>query len=288
MFKDQKEILKNLCEMQDQLWKESMASFPGSAFPRDLNDWQQKTLENISNWAGQAVKQSLELQQEWLDQWWVRVSGNKLKPKSFAELSDEARQSTQRWLDNQNQLWGQWLQVLRGSSEPGALPSYSDWEKAVEDSIQQQMALFKDWSDMAEFDGLSGKEMTKLANQIVKAMQKSIETQQQLWSHWFNELGVPRTIPGEKTSASSRKPGKGSGKSSPKTKKVSAKPDRSGNDLKQISGIGPSLEKKLKDNGITTIRQIAELSNQDIEKLGALSGRIKREKWVQQARKLIS
>jgi predicted flap endonuclease-1-like 5' DNA nuclease len=288
MFKDQKEILKNLCEMQDQLWKDSMASFPGSAFPRDLNDWQQKTLESISNWAGQAVKQSLELQQEWLDQWSERASGKKLKPKSFAELSNEARQSTQRWLDNQNQLWGQWLQVLRGSSEPGALPSYSDWEKAVEDSIQQQMALLKDWSDMAEFDGLSGKEMTKLANQIVKAMQKSIETQQQLWSHWFNELGVPRTLPGEKSSASSQQPGKASGRSSPKTKKASAKTDRSSDDLKQISGIGPSLEKKLKDNGIKTIRQIAELSNQDMEKLGALSGRIKREKWVQQARKLIS
>ncbi len=288
MFKNQKEILKNLCEMQDQLWKDSMASFPGSAFPRDLNDWQQKTLENISNWAGQAVKQSLELQQEWLDQWSERASGKKLKPKSFAELNDEARQSTQRWLDNQNQLWGQWLQVLRGSSEPGALPSYRDWEKAVEDSIQQQMALIKDWSDMAEFDGLSGKEMTKLANQIVKAMQKSIETQQQLWSHWFNELGVPRTLPGEKTSASSQQPGKASGRSSPKTKKASAKPDRSSDDLKQISGIGPSLEKKLKDNGIRTIRQIAELSNQDMEKLGTLSGRIKREKWVQQARKLIS
>ena len=288
MFKNQKEIFKNLYEMQDQLWKDSMASFPGSAFPRDLNDWQQKTLENISNWAGQAVKQSLELQQEWLDQWSERASGKKLKPRSFAELSDEARQSTQRWLDNQNQLWGQWLQVLRGSSEPGALPSYTDWEKAVEDSIQRQMALLKDWSDMAEFDGLSGKEMTKLANQIVRAMQKSIETQQQLWSHWFNELGVPRTIPGGKTRTPTQKSGKGSEKPSPKIKKTSAKPDRSSNDLKQISGIGPSLEKKLKDNGIKTLRQIAELSNQDMEKLGALSGRIEREKWVQQARKLIS
>ena len=288
MFKDQKQIFKNLCEMQDQLWKDSMASFPGSAFPRDLNDWQQKTLENISNWAGQAVKQSLELQQEWLDQWSERASGKKLKPKSFAELSDEARQSTQRWLDNQNQLWGQWLQVLRGSSEPGTLPSYGDWEKAVQDSIQHQMALLKDWSDTGDFDGLSAKEMTKLANQIVKAMQKSIETQQQLWSHWFNELGVPRAAPGAKPVAAKPKPGKDSRKTPPKTKKASAQPGQSSGDLKQISGIGPGLEKKLKDSDITTIRQIAELSDQDVAKLGALSGRIQREKWVEQARKLIS
>jgi len=288
MFKDQKEMFKNLCEMQDQLWKDSMASFPGSPFPRDLNDWQQKTLENVSNWAGQAVKQSLELQQAWLDQWSERVNGKKLKPKSFAELSDEARQSTQRWLDNQNQLWGQWLQVLRGSSEPGTLPSYGDWEKAVQDSTQHQMALLKDWSDKADFDGLSAKEMTKLANQIVKAMQKSIETQQQLWSHWFNELGMPRAVPGAKPVTARPKPGGKSRKTPPKAKKASARPDQSDSDLKQISGIGPGLEKRLKDRGIATIRQMAELSDQDVAKLGTLSARIKRDKWVEQARKLLS
>ena len=71
-------MFKDLRNMQDQLWKDSMAKFPGSAFPSGMDDWQQKTLENISNWAGQAVKQSLELQQEWLGQWSERASGKKV------------------------------------------------------------------------------------------------------------------------------------------------------------------------------------------------------------------
>ena len=63
-------------------------------------------------------------------------------------------------------------------------------------------------------------------------------------------------------------------------------------DLQQIAGIGPGLEKKLKDSGITTIQQIAELSDQDIahleEEIIKFTGRINRDKWVEQAKKLVS
>ena len=71
-----------------------------------------------------------------------------------------------------------------------------------------------------------------------------------------------------------------------------AKSAGSGDDLKKISGIGPGLEKKLKDHGISTLKQIAGLSDKEVEKLESdiirFSGRIKREKWVEQARQLTS
>ena len=124
MFKDYKGIFKDLRNMQEQLWKESMASFPGAAFPGEMNEWQQKTLENINDLVGQAVSQSLELQREWLDQWAERAGGKKIKPKLFAELNAEALNSTQRWLDKQNQLWDQWLQVLRGTGGTDELPEF--------------------------------------------------------------------------------------------------------------------------------------------------------------------
>lgn len=292
MFKDYKKILKNLRDMQDQLWKDSMASFPGSASPGDLNEWQRKTFDNVNSWAGQAIGQSLELQQEWLDQWSERASGKKLNPKSFAELSAEASNSTQRWLDNQMRLRDQWLKVLRESGGPGNLPDFGEWEKAVQESTQRQMTLLNDWSEMADLKKLSAKEITKLSNQIVKAMQKSIETQQQLWSHWFSELGAP-----EATGDAARKvAGAGSKKEKKKiaadAKEASVGSAQQSDDLQQISGIGAGLEKKLKQNGISTLRQIAELSDHEItqleEKIIRFSGRIKREKWVEQARGLLA
>ena len=62
-------------------------------------------------------------------------------------------------------------------------------------------------------------------------------------------------------------------------------------DLSLLSGVGPVLEKKLREAGITTFRQIAELTPEQAkeldEKLG-LRGRIEREEWIEQAKELMA
>lgn len=58
-------------------------------------------------------------------------------------------------------------------------------------------------------------------------------------------------------------------------------------DLKQLSGVGPAIEKKLHDAGITSFAQIAAWTEADVadmdEKL-SFKGRIDREGWVEQAK----
>ncbi|MGB5670013.1 MAG: helix-hairpin-helix domain-containing protein [Sedimenticolaceae bacterium] len=289
MSKDYKGMFKELRNMQEQLWRESMASFPGAVFPGDMNEWQQKTLENVNSLVGQAVSQALEMQREWMDQWMDRAGGKKVKPKLFADLSAEAVNSTQRWLDNQNQLLDQWLQVVRASGGADSRPGFDEWEKAVQDSIPRQIALLGDWSDMSGVKKLSTKEVAKLSSQIEKSMQKSIETQQRLWSHWFEELAAP--VMSEEVAADAQ-PKKKKTRGAAGARKAAANSAQAEEDLKQISGIGPGLEKKLKEGGISTLRQLAELSDQDIahleENIIRFSGRVKREKWVEQARKLVT
>ena len=283
MFKNYRDIFRNMRDLQDRLWRESMANFPGAGMPAGMNKWQQGTLENVHQLVGQAVSQTLDMQRQWLDQWAERAGSKDLKPKTFAELSAEARDSTGRWLDNQRLLWDQWLKLVRGSATRGATPDFAAWESAVQDSMKAQMALLNEWSDMADFKKLSGKEVSKLSNQIVKAMEKSIETQQRLWDHWFDQLAEP---------AAKAAPGVAKKKANApaKAKKPAAKPAGAGDDLKQIAGIGPGLEKKLKENGVKTLKQIAALKGDDIarleEKIVQFSGRIKRDKWVEQAKKL--
>jgi|APTNR8051073442_1049403.scaffolds.fasta_scaffold04083_2 poly(hydroxyalkanoate) granule-associated protein len=59
-------------------------------------------------------------------------------------------------------------------------------------------------------------------------------------------------------------------------------------DLKLINGIGPVLEGKLNTAGICSYRQIALLTDADIDHLESeiihFSGRIRRDEWVAQAR----
>ena len=62
-------------------------------------------------------------------------------------------------------------------------------------------------------------------------------------------------------------------------------------DLKLITGVGPGLEKKLQDVGITSFEQIAKLSDLQIADLETnvvkFVGRIKRDDWIGQAEQLM-
>lgn len=82
------------------------------------------------------------------------------------------------------------------------------------------------------------------------------------------------------------KPAAKANKPAAKAKKAAAGED----DLKVLSGVGPALEKKLKEAGVTTLAQIAEWTEEHIaaieEKISA-KGKAVREGWVEQARKLI-
>ena len=69
--------------------------------------------------------------------------------------------------------------------------------------------------------------------------------------------------------------------------KAAPKPKAEGaDDLKQLSGVGPALEKKLHAAGITSFAQIAAWTEEDIAKFDeelSFKGRIEREGWVEQA-----
>ncbi len=60
-------------------------------------------------------------------------------------------------------------------------------------------------------------------------------------------------------------------------------------DLKRIYGIGPAIERLLFARGITTYRQLAELTEEDLDEIsrsiGGYRGRIARDHWAEQARR---
>jgi small subunit ribosomal protein S2 len=60
-------------------------------------------------------------------------------------------------------------------------------------------------------------------------------------------------------------------------------------DLKRIAGISPKIEQRLNDLGLFHFWQLAKLTNEEaasIEKSLSLTGRIERDNWVAQAKKL--
>ena len=100
------------------------------------------------------------------------------------------------------------------------------------------------------------------------------------------------SLPASAKEAPATKPAKAEPKAEAKAKpaKEEAPAASGGDDLKQLSGVGPALEKKLHEAGITTFAQIAAWTEDDIadidEKL-SFKGRIQREGWVEQAKELV-
>ena len=81
---------------------------------------------------------------------------------------------------------------------------------------------------------------------------------------------------------------------SPLTEPVAAAPaaaTRDGDDVSLIGGIGATLQKKLAAEGVTSLRQIADWTPEQVvavdDKL-KLRGRIGREEWVEQAKSILA
>jgi large subunit ribosomal protein L21 len=78
---------------------------------------------------------------------------------------------------------------------------------------------------------------------------------------------------------------------SPAAAAPSSGPNAGGDDLTRIKGIGRVIEKKLHALGITSFRQLAEMSGPEIRKVNEaieFPGRVERERWVEQARDLMA
>jgi large subunit ribosomal protein L21 len=67
--------------------------------------------------------------------------------------------------------------------------------------------------------------------------------------------------------------------------------ETTGDDLKKLSGVGPAIEKKLHALGVATFAEIAAWTAEDVARVDDglnFKGRIEREGWVEQAKKLIA
>ena len=104
--------------------------------------------------------------------------------------------------------------------------------------------------------------------------------------------GTPNRAAREGAVGSESKAGKvagGKGSDEPEPGALFVKPEGAPDDLKLIAGVGPVLEKKLNDFGVTQFAQIAKFKKADIEKLDEglnFKGRIARDDWVKQAKAL--
>lgn len=81
----------------------------------------------------------------------------------------------------------------------------------------------------------------------------------------------------------------------PAAKKAAAKKEAPAadfvDDVSLIGGVGPKLKEKLESFGVTSLKQIARMSEADVAKMDEaleLHGRATRDEWVEQAKELVA
>ncbi|MEX0644264.1 MAG: 50S ribosomal protein L21 [Parvularculaceae bacterium] len=98
----------------------------------------------------------------------------------------------------------------------------------------------------------------------------------------------PTTEPAKAPKAEPQKAAKAEAQKAPKAAKPAADFK---DDVSLIGGVGPKMKEKLESYGVTSLKQLAAMSDADVAKMDEaleLHGRAARDEWVLQAKELIA
>ncbi len=227
------------------------------------------------------------------------------------------------WTDAQKRLWESLCSAVPFPPPIGVeswretyLNNLVTWEAAVKKTLAQEVDWVEHWVHQVAEEKEAPEMMTSWVRQMEDVLQRWIQMQNQWWEEYFTVLrrsgfgGIgpaavqeppppaepvappavtePEPVivveaPAETVSAVAAEPPIEPVEVAPAVDAIAEPAD----DLKLIAGIGPALEKKLQACGIVSYRQLAGLTDADIDQLETRIrsfGRIRRDDWIGQAK----
>ena len=253
------DILKTWTDAQKRLWESLCAAVPLQP-PVGIEAWRETYLKNLASWEA-AVRRSLEQEAAWVEEWVRRVAHEKGTPDMMATWIRQMEEVLQRWVQTQNQWWNDYFALLRHGGF--AQPDRADTESAPATAPAAPAESVEPAPPAAE--STPAEPRAPVATETVAEPAVAVE--------------LPTTVEPPSVAPAPPAPEPSPVVAAP----VTATPD----DLKLINGIGPALEKKLHACGVASFRDLAMLSDADIERIEAVirfAGRIRREDWIGQAK----
>lgn len=253
------DIFKSWTDAQKRLWESLCSAVPFQP-PAGVEAWRETYLKNLNTWET-AVKKTLEQEASWVEQWVHRVARERGTPEMMAAWVQQMEEVLQRWIQTQNQWWAEYFTVLRRGGF-----AYPDWTNPppaspvnIEPTATGEPAAAVAVKSAAVEPELPAAPAPEAAPEPAATVTEPSVAERVVATPEVEPLPTPAISP------------------------VVESPD----DLKLISGIGPALEKKLRACGIVTYRQLAALTDADIERVEAVIksfGRIRRDDWIGQAK----
>jgi Uncharacterized conserved protein len=233
----------------------------------------------------------------------------------MSEWSKQVLEIIKRLTDIQRKMWDRWWQALpalrRDEPADAWRESYTEnlqtWEGLVKNGLATQAEWARNWvTKLTTAKGMSvqdvPKEVSEWAERVKEMTEDWTRAQTRLWEGWFEMLkNIDPSKPVETAAQEIKQVVKVLEEVAEKSVEIpplsaraadigaASAPPQDKDDLKEISGIGATLERRLNEHGIFTYRQIAEWNDEDIKRIERdiirFSGRVVREKWVEQAKR---
>jgi poly(hydroxyalkanoate) granule-associated protein len=198
------------------------------------------------------------------------------------------KQMAERILESAQEIWLAGLAAFEQAQKEGnkAFDSLVKEGKKIEARTRELTTDFKLDSVVEEVKERAANTWNKLENLFEQRVSQAL-----------NQIGIPSDTDiqslkqavaalEKRVQEAARAASQGATSGKPTASASSKSSDK--DDLKKITGLGRMLEKKLNGKGILHYRQIAALSDEDIEKLEAdgvkLAARLRRENWIEQAK----
>lgn len=105
------DVIKTWTDAQKRLWESLCSAVPFQP-PAGVEAWRDTYLKNLTTWES-AVKQTLNQEASWVEQWVQKVAREKGTPEMMAAWVRQMEEVLQRWIQSQNQWWDEYFSVLR-------------------------------------------------------------------------------------------------------------------------------------------------------------------------------
>lgn len=275
-------VLEDWQKMQQQFLTKLPVELPDFGFNKyHTKPWETLHLNTFITWGQSAVKQSMDMQSNWIEHWLLQIKKEtKASNINKTELIRSIHDSMENWSTSQRDLWAYWFNMVEKTTDTvdestQLSTNLSLWQSTVTELLNTQTDKLEEWTRAINMEELTAEELFVVSDSIQETMNGCLEMQWQLWTQWFNYLDIDKTA--EITPIIEAK--------------EKALNEKRKDNLQQISGIGPVLAKKLYSQGIYSLNQIANLTEQQIDSLEAsiikIPGRIRKDDWVSQAKSII-
>ena len=105
------DVIKTWTDAQKRLWESLCSAVPFQP-PAGVEAWRDTYLKNLATWES-AVKQTLNQEATWVEQWVQKVAHERGTPEMVATWVRQMEEVLQRWIQSQNQWWDEYFSVLR-------------------------------------------------------------------------------------------------------------------------------------------------------------------------------